>query len=75
MSIDLNDPVFYQDVKAEEEYSAQGWKVFYDFYCRLSAQGAPAELVAKVVEINNLYKEMNERITAIKPFFPVETER
>jgi hypothetical protein len=75
MSIDIYEPIFQQDIEAEEEYAIQGWKVFYTFYNRLGTQGAPPELLARVVEINNLYRDLAEKISAIHPCFPKEQER
>lgn len=74
-NIDSWEPVFRKDVEAEEEYSTQGWRVFFDLYTRLNSQQAPPELLARVAEINNIYKDLTEKIVAIKPCFPVENGR
>lgn len=75
MSSHLSEPVFQQDLDAEEEYAMNGWRVFYDFYDRLKAQGAPPELLSKIAELTNNYKILTEGIKAIAPCFPVEKRR
>ena len=75
MSPDVYEPISQRDMEYEEEYATQGWKLFYTFYSRLSAQGAPPELLARVAEINNLYRDVAEKVAAIKPCFPKEPER
>ena len=69
------DPVFQQDIDTEHEYATEGWKNFYEFFQRLKSQGAPPELLAKVAEITNIYKQLTEGIAAIQPCFPVEKRR
>jgi len=70
MNIDLNDPIFRTDIEHEAEYAEQGWKTFYAMYFQLQNQGAPPELLERVVEINHLYKELGERLADIKQCFP-----
>ena len=70
-----NEPVFQQDIDTELEYANEGWRNFYNFYDRLKAQGAPQELLAKVAEITNIYKNLTEGISTIQPCFPVEKRR
>lgn len=70
-----DDPVFQQDIDTEHEYATEGWKNFYGFYNTLIAQGAPQELLTKVIEITNIYKNLTESIAAIQPCFPVEKRR
>lgn len=70
MTINYTDPVFQKDIENEEEYAESGWKTFYAMYFQLQYQGAPQELLEKVVEINHLYKELKERLSEIKQCFP-----
>ena len=72
---DLREPISQRDMESEEEYAVQGWKVFYRFCNQLNAQGAPPELLARVIEINNLYRDMAEKIAVIKICFPKEPQR
>jgi hypothetical protein len=75
MNQDLTEPVFQQDIDTEHEYATEGWKNFFEFYTRLKAQGAPPELLNKVVEITNIYKNLTESIAGIQQCFPVEKRR
>jgi len=75
MSTDYTEPVFQQDIDTELEYATEGWKNFYEFFERLKAQGAPPELLFKISEITNIYKNLTDAITAIQPCFPVEKRR
>ena len=67
-----NEPVFQQDIKTEHEYAVEGWRNFYNFFERLKTQGAPPELLAKIIEITGIYKNLTDAITAIEVCFPVE---
>jgi hypothetical protein len=72
MSINVAEPVFHKDVAAEEEYALEGWKTFYIFYQRLSAQGAPSELLKQVAELSQSYQDIYRRVALMKQYFPIE---
>jgi hypothetical protein len=70
MNIDYDEPVFRKEVESEAEYVEQGWKVFFNIYYRLCNQRAPPTLIQEIVDINNLYKQLHEKIGKVKNYFP-----
>lgn len=65
----LTDPIFQSDIKSEEEFATEGWRSFYAMFFQLQHQGAPNELLERVVEINLLYQELLLKLADIKQCF------
>lgn len=72
---EVYDPVTRRDIMSEAEYAENGWKTFYSIFQRLSAQGAPQELLKEVAEVSDMYMNIYRKLKVVGFCFPTENER
>ena len=77
MNIPFDEVVTRKEIDQELEYANEGWRTFFNMYYRLTSQKdyygnqiAPQQLVDEIIFINNVYKDLTERIGKIVSCFP-----
>jgi hypothetical protein len=68
----VNEQVWKDDVTELEELALDCWKVTYNFFQRLTYQGAHPDLVLAMSEISMNFANAQRKLKEIEPLFPPE---
>lgn len=66
----IDDQVYIDDINEQEEMALDCWKVNYNFFQRLQHQGAPQELLAKLLDVINGFQSAYSNLKEIRACFP-----
>jgi hypothetical protein len=66
----VDEQIYVDDINEQEEMSLDCWRVTYNFYQRLQHQGAPTELMAKMLATVNCFANAHGLLKEIRTCFP-----